>query len=137
MPKIVTAGILIREGRVLVTRRAPGEKQEGKWEFPGGKVEHGESDAHCLERELYEELGIMGKTREHFCDSYYSYPNGEILLRCYFYQWTANEMELRVHDRLYWASAEELLEMSFSEADQPVARRLYQYLREEKCLFDS
>ena len=92
MPKVVTAGILIRKGRVLVARRAPGEKQAGKWEFPGGKVEDGESDAQCLELELYEELGIVGKAQEHFCDSYYPYPNGEILLRCYFYQWTANEM---------------------------------------------
>lgn len=56
--KDVTAAIIIENNKVLLTRRAPGEKHAGWWEFPGGKVEPGEPPENCLRRELREELEI-------------------------------------------------------------------------------
>jgi 8-oxo-dGTP pyrophosphatase MutT (NUDIX family) len=54
----VTAAVIYNNGKVLLTRRAPGEKHAGWWEFPGGKIEEGETPEQCLARELTEELGI-------------------------------------------------------------------------------
>ncbi len=56
--KIVTAAIIFHNNTVLLTRRNNGQKLEGYWEFPGGKIEQGETPQICLERELYEELGV-------------------------------------------------------------------------------
>jgi mutator protein MutT len=60
----VTAAVIIEEGRVLITRRPPGGRHPGAWEFPGGKVEPGETPAECLARELSEELGIVVEVGE-------------------------------------------------------------------------
>ncbi len=55
----VTCAIIEREGKILIARRAADQKLAGKWEFPGGKVEAGESPEECLKRELEEEFGIQ------------------------------------------------------------------------------
>ncbi len=55
----VTCAIIEKEGKILLARRAVGQKLAGKWEFPGGKVEDGESPEECLKRELEEEFGIQ------------------------------------------------------------------------------
>ena len=57
--KIVTAAIVLQDNKVLLTRRALGQSLEGYWEFPGGKVEEGESLQECLKREIFEELGVQ------------------------------------------------------------------------------
>ena len=57
----VTCAILEKNGKILIARRAPDQKLDGKWEFPGGKVEDGESPAECLKRELAEEFGIQAE----------------------------------------------------------------------------
>ena len=57
--KLVAAAVVRRNGRVLVTRRAPGQNLAGKWEFPGGKIEGHETAAECIKRELQEELGLQ------------------------------------------------------------------------------
>lgn len=56
--KEVTAAIILKDNRVLIAQRAPGENLAGKWEFPGGKVEHGETPKECLKREISEELDV-------------------------------------------------------------------------------
>lgn len=56
--KIVTAAIIFKNNRVLLTRRKSSQKLEGYWEFPGGKIEGNETPQECMERELFEELGV-------------------------------------------------------------------------------
>jgi 8-oxo-dGTP diphosphatase len=57
-PTRVTAAILRKEGKILIAKRQSGDAFEGKWEFPGGKIEEGETPEQCLRRELFEEFGI-------------------------------------------------------------------------------
>ncbi|MBR5231147.1 MAG: (deoxy)nucleoside triphosphate pyrophosphohydrolase [Clostridia bacterium] len=122
----VTAAVVLRGGRVLAARRAKGQKNEGMWEFPGGKVEAGETDEKCLEREMSEEFGITGRTLQHVTDSRYVYgAQGESILLCaYVFEWLAGEFELRVHDEIRWVNARELMELELSPADVKIAAKV-------------
>jgi len=122
----VTAAIVLKDKRVLVARRAQGQKNAGMWEFPGGKVESGETDEVCLEREMYEEFGVNGKTLDHVTDSRYVYgAQGESILLCaYVFEWLSGDFELRVHDDIRWADAQELERLALSPADVPIARKV-------------
>ena len=64
MKKPVAAAVVYLDGRILITRRAPGQSLEGLWEFPGGKVEPGETLQECITRELDEELGVASVAGE-------------------------------------------------------------------------
>jgi len=122
----VTAAVVLQNGRVLVARRAPGQKNAGLWEFPGGKVETGESDEACLEREMREEFGVEGKTLAHLADNRYVYGAlGESILLCaYVFAWQKGSFELRVHDEIRWVDAEELARLELSAADVEIARKV-------------
>ena len=69
--KTVTAAVAYKEGTVLLTRRAPSEKLPGYWEFPGGKVDDGESLEECLQRQLCEELSVNSMVGPVLCESIY------------------------------------------------------------------
>ena len=121
--KRVICAAICRDGRVLLARRAPGQKHAGLWEFPGGKVEAGETDEACLERELQEEFGIAGRTGAHICDSVCTYPelDLQITLCAYFFDWQAGESQLRVHDQILWADAQALKTAQLTAADVEIA----------------
>ncbi len=123
-PKEVTAAVIAREGRILLLRRAPGQKHAGFWEFPGGKTEPGESPQACLARELQEELGISGQVGSHIIDSPYAYPGGAINLRAFAFEWTRGELRLTVHDAAAWCLPHELPTYTLTPADIPVAQAL-------------
>lgn len=126
----VTAAIVLKGNKVLLARRAPGQKNAGMWEFPGGKVECGETDEACLKREMYEEFGIAGKTGQHVADNRYVYGAlGEAIVLCaYVFEWTDGEFELRVHDEIRWVDAEELMRLELSPADVAIAERVKETL---------
>lgn len=117
----VTAAILIENRRVFLARRGPGEKHAGGWEFPGGKVEPGETPQACLKRELLEELEIEAEVRELLAESIYTYPQGSIRLLAYRVQSDPGEIRLQVHDQYRWVSAEELPGFDLLPADRPIA----------------
>ena len=81
---VVAAGLVVRDGRVLISRRPEGRHQGGKWEFPGGKLEVGESPEEALVRELREELGIETKTGRIREVKFYQYPDRDVLLLFYW-----------------------------------------------------
>ena len=123
--KTVTAGVLRKsDGRVLLVRRAQGQKLAGKWEFPGGKVEEGESLPKCLERELREELGIEVRAGEVIATSDYAYEHGLIRLVAMHVEWLSGQLELRVHDQQAWLHPEEMLSIDLAPADIPVVASL-------------
>ncbi len=124
MARVVTAAVMVEHGRVLVARRAKGQSNAGKWEFPGGKLEPGETEQACLERELMEELGIEVTVGDFVQDSMYRYERGEILLRAYHVSRTGGEIRLTVHDEVRWVPVEALPQMDLTPADRPIAMAL-------------
>ena len=120
----VVAAAVVKNGRILVVRRAPGQKLEGKWEFPGGKVEAGETDRAALSRELREELGIHGEAGAFVGESEFEYTFGVVRLRLYLFLWHSGEIALTVHDQMGWVTPEDLEGVDFAPADEPLAVQL-------------
>jgi len=129
--KQVTAAVIIKNGKVLLTRRKQGEKLAGFWEFPGGKLEEGETLRSCLERELLEELGIHAKAGPLLAESEYHYDHGAIRLLAFFTEIQgAENLMLTVHDRAEWVDPDELTNYKLSPADIPIALKICNMLSE-------
>ncbi|TWJ09797.1 (deoxy)nucleoside triphosphate pyrophosphohydrolase [Altererythrobacter ishigakiensis] len=122
--KQVAAAIAISEGKVLVTRRAAGQKLAGFWEFPGGKLEPGEDVQMCIVRELQEELGVTSTAGEVLTVSEYTYPGGAISLIAVEVSLHSSEFTLTVHDEYAWKAPGELLALNLAPADIPIARQI-------------
>lgn len=122
--KIVTAAIIWRDGKVLLTRRRKNESLGGYWEFPGGKVEPGETAATCLHRELIEELGIETHVGPLLAGSEYTYDHGRIRLLAFETEIVSGEIKLIVHDQAAWVKVDELNKYDLSPADIPIAETL-------------
>lgn len=121
----VAVGLLIDEdGRVLVTRRAPDTHQGGLWEFPGGKVEAGESVETALVRELAEELGIRVEASEPFMALDHDYADKQVRLdvrRVTRWQGEARGLE---GQPLAWQLPPAMANWPFPEANAPILARL-------------
>ena len=122
--QIVTAAILIREGKVFIGQRKAGKRMEHLWEFPGGKLEDGETLRECLVREMREEFGIEVVTREYFGESVYHYEHGTIRLIAYLVDWTEKEMSPTEHQDCRWVTFDDLKAYEFVPADRPFVQKL-------------
>jgi 8-oxo-dGTP diphosphatase len=122
--KVVTAAIIQEQGRFFVARRGPGEKLAGLWEFPGGKVEPGETLQECLKREIAEELGVEAIVGDVVTESHYKYEHGEILLVALQTELKGNDIKLSVHDQEDWLFPEQILALELAPADIPIAKFL-------------
>lgn len=124
MAKLVTAAIIRNEQRVLIAKRKSDDASMNKWEFPGGKIEEGESPEECLAREMREEFGIEVDVGAFFGESLYDYETGTIRLMAYWTRWTSGEFRLHVHQEIRWVKPEELKQYDFLPADIPLAEKL-------------
>jgi len=122
--KEVTAAIIINDGKVLIAQRAENQGLAGKWEFPGGKVEPGETHEECLVREIKEELGIKIEVDSFFAESIYHYDAGKIRLLAYKARWNDGEYKLTAHSQIKWVKPNELDNYDFSPADIPFIKKL-------------
>jgi len=124
----VTAGVIKDNDKVLITRRAPKEDFAGGWEFPGGKIEAGETPQDCLARELKEELKeelnidvSVGK----FCTEVtYDYGNKKINLIAFYCAINGGNIQLSVHDKYRWVKTNDLLKYDFLPADVQIAKKV-------------
>ena len=117
----------MNESRVLIGRRKPNQALGGYWEFPGGKVENGESLVDCLKRELQEELGVNAKVSEDiFMLVDHTYDGGEIQLIAMLADIGDQQPVGTVHDFLAWAPIEELSSYKLAPADLPIAQKIIQ-----------
>jgi 8-oxo-dGTP diphosphatase len=125
---LVAAGILIENGRVLLTQRKAGAHLEGKWEFPGGKVEPGEDPRVALARELAEEVGIDTSVGEIVDVTFHRYEDaGKAVLLLFFEAHrTAGSAEPQALDvaAFKWAGADALDPASFPPADVEVLKKV-------------
>jgi mutator protein MutT len=120
----VTAGLIESENKVLIARRKEGKHLEGLWEFPGGKIEEGESPESCLKRELYEELGIVVLVGEFFMDSIHKYAEKTILLKSYNCKIVSGDITLNDHDEIEWVTTSDIKNFRFAPADIPIVTAL-------------
>jgi 8-oxo-dGTP diphosphatase len=121
----VTAAIIEEGGRVFVAKRGPGRHLAGKWEFPGGKIEPGETPEQALGRELAEELGIGCEIVEFMCSAVYEEREVGLELLAYRVRRTQGEIELREHVDARWVLPADLAAMDLPESDRLVVERLY------------
>ena len=121
-PQLVAAGILVRHGRVLLAQRAPGTHLAGLWEFPGGKVEPGESPEEALVREVREELGIEISRFRPFQFAHHAYPEKTVLLLAYLCAIDEDPLHAAVAWR--WLPIRELDPAAMPEADRPIVESL-------------
>ena len=124
MKKIeVVAAILHRDGAYFATQRGYGEF-EGMWEFPGGKIEPGESRDVALKREIQEELGVDIVIEDLICTTEYDYPSFHLTMHCYLCSIETGEIELREHKSARWLTAETLDSVEWLPADKEVIDKL-------------
>jgi 8-oxo-dGTP diphosphatase len=122
--ELVTAAIIQRDGCVLLGRRPPQAKLSGAWEFPGGKVEAGETPEQCLIRELREELRITVKIVEPFLETHHHYDHGSFRILSFRTEWISGELDPQVHDRVEWVRLSEIEKYPLLPADVPISLAL-------------
>jgi len=135
--KEVTAAVIIKDKRVLIAQRTKDDKLAGKWEFPGGKIEPGETLQECLKREIKEELEVDIDVLDFFGESIYNYPGGTIKLMAYWCEWISGDFTLKVHSQIVWANRNELDLYDFAPADIPLVEKLKQAIALESCSGDN
>ena len=121
----VTAAILEKDGKILIAKRKTGDKLfAGLWEFPGGKVEEGETPEECMARELKEELDIEVEVGELITSNKHKYPHGIFELLAYRVKHISGEMVLNDHEEIKWVTADEMSNFEFPPADLPIIKEL-------------
>ena len=120
---IVTAAIIERDGRLLVTRRQAGTHLAGVWEFPGGKCEPGERLTDCMARELDEELGVRAVVGDEVFATSHAYADRVVEL--HFLACTIEgEPEARLGQEMRWVTRAELRGLEFPPADAELIQRI-------------
>ena len=125
---LVVAGIMQRDGMIFAAQRNEKAHQALKWEFPGGKVEKGETPESALERELFEELGICTKTGALVSRKTHVYPERTVNVLFFLTEIVKGVPEALEANRIGWFSKEELVKLDFSGADGIVAREIFEKL---------
>ena len=113
----VVAAVVWRGDDVFAARRRPSVARGGAWEFPGGKVEPGESEPEALCRELEEELGLSVHIGERLGAWVHRYPDLEVELIAYACAWREGPSRQTDHDRIVWTRPSALPELAWAEAD--------------------
>jgi 8-oxo-dGTP diphosphatase len=123
----VTAGVIRQGEKLLVCQRKAGSPFALKWEFPGGKLEPGESPEGCLQRELREELGIEATVGPEIFRTDFRYPNG-FAVRLLFFRVDdfRGIPENLAFEQIAWVDLAELSQYDFLEADQSFIQRMQQ-----------
>lgn len=122
--KKVIAALIVKEGKIFIAQRGKKDDLYGKWEFPGGKMEAGETEEECLQRELLEEFGIKAEIGEYFCSSYFEYKDLLMEMRVYYVLSFANEITLYEHKQIKWVEKSELCLYDFPNPDKPIIQKL-------------
>jgi len=120
----VSAGLVFRDGLLLIAERRPQDHLGGLWEFPGGKRERGESAEDCLRRELMEELGIEVEIKELVETIAHDYPGKKVRLKFFRCLWQRHEPRNIGCHNFAWVGRDELAKYPFPAADERLLQKL-------------
>ncbi|WP_113904279.1 MULTISPECIES: (deoxy)nucleoside triphosphate pyrophosphohydrolase [Brevibacterium] len=121
----VVGAVFHRDGQILACRRRPDKAEGGKWEFPGGKIELGETPESALRRELAEELGLGRVSVGNLLTREVSKSHGRTIdLACYWVETSESPTVSSDHDKLRWCSIDELSALDWAAADLPTVSAL-------------
>jgi len=126
---LVACAIIERDGLVLAAQRSATMNLPLKWEFPGGKIDPGESSEDCLRRELYEEMSIHVRAEKNLPATTHHYPTLTVTLHPFVCSIVSGEIILHEHAAISWLSPKELPTLDWAEADLPV---IQSYLAESR-----
>jgi 8-oxo-dGTP diphosphatase len=121
---LVTAGIVVNGGRILICQRHHSDAYGMQWEFPGGKVKAGEDLKACLRRELAEELTIEAEIGEEVFRVRHQYPDRDVEVVFFAVRRFRGRVCNRVFEAVEWAERARLTELDFLEADRELVRRI-------------
>ncbi|MDY2680448.1 MAG: 8-oxo-dGTP diphosphatase MutT [Lentihominibacter sp.] len=125
MKKIeVVAAIIVNEKKVFATQRGYGEFKDG-WEFPGGKIELGESSEEALVREIREELDVDIKVGRLLETVEYDYPRFHLIMHCFICELLSEEIILKEHEDAKWLAEEELDSVDWLPADVSLIDKIF------------
>ncbi len=127
----VTCAIIERGGMVLAAQRGEGDGMQFKWEFPGGKIDPGETAEEGLRRELREELDIEVRVLRRLSSSTHDYPSFRITLHPFVCFIEAGEPALHAHAAIVWKAPDELRLLDWAGADIPVIEMYLEGLRDD------
>ena len=123
----VVAAIIIHENKIFATQRGYGEFKDG-WEFPGGKIEPGETPQEALVREIKEELDIEIEVKDFLETVEYDYPKFHLSMDCFFCTIRSGELVLKEHEAAKWLTAETLESVEWLPADKGLIEGIREYL---------
>ena len=125
----VVAAVILRDGRVFATQRGYGAYKD-YWEFPGGKIEPGETAEEALAREIREELDTEIAVEAPFEQVEYDYPDFHLSMQCFLCRVIRGSLVLKEHEDAAWLDRERLDDVRWLPADETVISRLREILRE-------
>ena len=123
--KIISAGIIFCHNKILIAQRSRNKSLAYKWEFPGGKLEEGETLEECLKREIKEELDLEITVGEKYMTTTHEYEFGSFQLNVFLAECQTEQAgELTAHECIRWVSPDELENYDFSAADLPIVEKI-------------
>lgn len=127
----VTAGVIEYQGKILIAKRRKDKSLGGLWEFPGGKIEVGETCAQTLEREIQEEFDIHIQVGRYLMEHTHIYPDFDLKMYVYKATWNGEgQIKICDHESYQFVSVSEMKNFEFAGADYPIIAFLKEKLRD-------
>ena len=134
MKTVRVAAAIIRSGdKIFATQRGYGEFKDG-WEFPGGKIESGETPQEALVREIWEELDTEIRVEEKIDCVEYDYPGFHLSMECFWARILSGELTLKEHEAARWLSREELDNVDWLPADLSLIEKIREQMKAEESM---
>lgn len=124
----VVGAVLVRDGKVLAAQRSESMSLPLMWEFPGGKIEPGETPVEALRRELKEELLCDAVVGDHVETTEHNYDFGTVILSTFFCTLNGEDPQITEHAEIRWVSVNDLLDLEWAPADIPAVQKIIQKL---------
>lgn len=122
----VVGAVIVRDGKILAAKRGNEKALPGMWEFPGGKIEQGETPEAALRRELEEELLCQASIGNHIETTAHEYDFGIVTLSTYYATLEEGEPRLTEHEEIRWIEPHNLNSVEWAPADIPAVERIMQ-----------